>query len=222
MSKAEATDTISLLDPTRQQLDDLEQLLSRMLKIPVLDLPEGPAIKKLPKIDVKEATTTAVMTLQGSETIEPARELALSIPEVQIAALPTIATAEGPARPVEEGMPGTPATPETTAARIAPRPAADVSSDGHTANQGPKTDPQPFRVAPSGQRSRPPHRPWIYAPLVPVNWTFDMCTLPLGPVGRWLRCRAGRDLAGWVGLLLMLGASAWAGMEMGLAEKLLP
>ena len=50
-------------------------------------------------------------------------------------------------------------------------------------------------------------RPW---PLVWINIAFDGLTVLLGPLGRWLRGPTGRAMIGWIGVLLLAGAMAWA------------
>jgi hypothetical protein len=46
--------------------------------------------------------------------------------------------------------------------------------------------------------------------LVWFNRAFDGCLVPLGPVGRWLRRPAGRNLLGAGGVLGLLAAAAVA------------
>jgi hypothetical protein len=48
--------------------------------------------------------------------------------------------------------------------------------------------------------------------LVTINFVYDILTVILGPLGRWLRSPGGRALVGWAGILMLLGAAAWAGM----------
>jgi hypothetical protein len=42
------------------------------------------------------------------------------------------------------------------------------------------------------------------------NQRFDLWTMALGPLGRWLRAPAGRRLLGWTGLLLLAVACGLA------------
>jgi hypothetical protein len=42
---------------------------------------------------------------------------------------------------------------------------------------------------------------------------FDVVTLSLGPLGRWLRGQAGRTLLGLAGLLLVAATVAWAVLD---------
>ena len=46
--------------------------------------------------------------------------------------------------------------------------------------------------------------------LVRVNQGFDRLTYPFGRAGYWLRSGIGRDVLGWVGVLLITGSMAWA------------
>lgn len=50
-------------------------------------------------------------------------------------------------------------------------------------------------------------------PLVRANQAFDRLTYPLGPAGFWLRSGVGRDVLGWVGVLLITGSVAWAVLD---------
>jgi hypothetical protein len=61
----------------------------------------------------------------------------------------------------------------------------------------------------------PPLSPWVL-PLFWCNWLFDRATAPLGAPGRWLRHPAGRSLLGWTGLLcLALAAGLAVGDALG-------
>ena len=51
-----------------------------------------------------------------------------------------------------------------------------------------------------------PHFLWLLL-LVWCNRVFDGCTVPLGPLGRWLRGASGRTALGWAGLLMLAAAS---------------
>jgi len=50
---------------------------------------------------------------------------------------------------------------------------------------------------------------WLRA-LVWVNLAFDAFTYLFGPLGGWLRGPTGRTMIGWIGVLLLAGAMAWA------------
>ena len=45
--------------------------------------------------------------------------------------------------------------------------------------------------------------------LIVLNGTFNILTHLLGPLGTWLR-GSGRKSLGWLGILMVLGAAAWA------------
>lgn len=50
-------------------------------------------------------------------------------------------------------------------------------------------------------------------PLLWFNYAFDLCLLPLGPLGTWLRQPAGRGILGTVGMLALLGAAVLAAAD---------
>lgn len=68
-------------------------------------------------------------------------------------------------------------------------------------------------AVPSGPVSVPPPRKpsafWWLGPFLWINQAFDWTTHYLGPVGRWLRSRPGRNILGWCGVLMMLTGLAW-------------
>jgi hypothetical protein len=75
----------------------------------------------------------------------------------------------------------------------------------------PADDPPPV-FAPIPHSPAPAHlaTPWWLTPAVLFNKLFDLFLLPLGPMGRWLRGRAGRALLGTLGLGSLLAALALA------------
>jgi hypothetical protein len=55
--------------------------------------------------------------------------------------------------------------------------------------------------------------PAVLWPLAWLNGLFDLCLLPLGPLGRWFRGSAGRNLLGTVGVLCLLAALALVALD---------
>ena len=178
-----ATTTAGSSLPTRQQLDEIDTLLRRMLSLPALGSdPEPPA-----------ATTYAPPTIRE---IPPAAPPAPGDPVVHSWRVEWPQAA--PPSPVPQDSPavaawGTPAaTPYARAIPVTP-----------VAGPGPVfvEQPPPSRLAPPI-----PGHLW---PAILVNWVFDTLSYLLGPLGSWLR-GSGRPALGWVGILMTLAAAGWA------------
>jgi hypothetical protein len=89
-------------------------------------------------------------------------------------------------------------------------PAATISPAAMPAENPPETS--------AGADIQPPR--WWHWPLVCANELFDLATVPLGGLGRWLREPRGRTWLGWIGLGLLVAAVAWLVFELGLALDL--
>ncbi len=61
----------------------------------------------------------------------------------------------------------------------------------------------------SAENARSRRVAWPVYPLLWINWPFDRATGLLGPLGRRLRGPGGRALLGWGGLLLLAAALVW-------------
>jgi hypothetical protein len=242
------------LSPTRQQLDDLEALMQRMLALPVNHLPEEPAAdvktgdvpdgSEPPRIESDLDRILAEFPAKSW----PSREEPAEKPQSE--RTPTVLEVDIPAPPPEPVLPTEPeldvepralSRPEDTTLLqcdelqespaeetkpfspteyvAAPTPAPDPSAE---ATPAPWSEPPPVRreVAPRQPRPEPPPAsadeppvPLLLRPLVQVNDAFDLCTVCLGPLGRWLRGRGGRALLGVVGLLLLAAAVAWGVLD---------
>jgi hypothetical protein len=71
--------------------------------------------------------------------------------------------------------------------------------------------PPPSAAAPHADPG--PSTPVLLWPALWFNMAFDLCLLPLGPVGRWLQGRAGRAFLGAVGVIALLAAAALAAAD---------
>ncbi len=239
------------LSPTRQQLDDLEALMHRMLKLPVNHLgDEAPPAGESP---VEAATTTLPRVESDLDRIlaefparswpppeEPAAEERLAEPDglrmppdptgepvppsVDLLPSEVLASALEPGLEEPADVSGfvayeESAPVETTAEVPVPEPAAAPIERAWS-------EPPPIRSEPAAptQRvnppvktpSRIPDEPPVPLPLRPLAWVndgFDVATLCLGPLGRWLRGGVGRTLLGLTGLLLLAVAAAWAVLD---------
>jgi hypothetical protein len=79
----------------------------------------------------------------------------------------------------------------------------------------PATGPKPGNAPPRAPQAPPrPEEsarvPWVFWPLLPVNWLFDLVLWPTGPLGSVLRTRGGRSFLGMVGLGCLAAAGVWA------------
>jgi hypothetical protein len=185
--------------PTRQQLDELDALMERMLALPV-NQPEGvpvPAVKP-PRIPSQAVESTA---REASSPVAGAA--ALTTPEL---AMPLVDTETEVPPPVQTTV-LTWSPPDS--AQGAPAPKA-VQQRALIADAGPASEPQPD-ISAARQES---HTASLILPrwlriLVWSNALFDSGTRWLGPLGRWLRSPAGRTLVGIAGISLVAGAAAW-------------
>ncbi|HLJ95984.1 MAG TPA: hypothetical protein VKU02_22610 [Gemmataceae bacterium] len=198
-SPADRPRSSSLDRRTRQQLDELDALMQRMLALPV-ELPET----------------------QSPSEITPE---SMSIPPATLSeAVPDVPTSPSePTIPDPVGLPAVIAHKPSPRAAAAGLPAAlenmenwGSSSRSHLAAASPFASlesPRPVEAKSASFRpAETVHRPrigWPLYPLVWINRAFDFATGWLGPLGRWLRGPAGRGLLGWVGLLLLAAALAW-------------
>jgi hypothetical protein len=192
----------SALDPaTRQQLDELDLLMQRMLALPV-DPPEDPAIPP--------PQPPPVTAVRESMAHPPDERLSTDTSDLSAMRPTPPAPPEAPRRIQDEQIRNK-EQPNTEAARRPP----PARSEG-TQREAVSADfrASDLRVAlQSALRIPLPASPvrlaWPLRPLLWINLAFDGSTAWLGPPGRWLRGPAGRSLLGWGGLLLLAAALAW-------------
>jgi hypothetical protein len=200
--------------PTRQQLDDLEALMQRMLALPVnqLDGDLGDnvdsSLAAVPPIHVPSEwqTSEPEAAVLSTETARHQRD----------DGVPGAATAESEdeVRPVEESshrhgegrnFGPWPATLEQEAPE---QPNIAPAAAKLTIVERPASSARPWKPL------TPPRRlPLAIRPLVWVNRTFDRLAGRMGDPGRWLRGPRGRALLGWTGLVFLAIATAWAIVE---------
>lgn len=181
---------------TRLLLDELDNLMQKMLALPV----SQPAEDETPvsKPPVRTADTPRV------SAPEPPRA-------PHFIAAPLSSAVETPAASALSRAPNVPL------AR-----GRDTSSTGTIDARDDLGDPfsssaDPTLIAADGPiivRSLPrvaaglPQRSAL-APWARINRLFDRGTRPLGPLGRWLRSTSGRRTLGWLGLGLWMAAIVW-------------
>jgi hypothetical protein len=215
-----ATSTNAAPQLTRQQLDDLDALLQRMLQLPVKDLEEPiPSSGPKPRFKANQALEDAQSAPLSpshsslSETLEYSPNLSSDEPRGNMLVPPPgnlILTDPLPSllKPSPSSAPG----PEDTG--------EDKARDTGQWFESPEKEQKAGKgeiVSPAwatrthgrfqtSVSSRPPEVGLWLRPLVWGNRLFDSFTLGLGAPGRWLRRPGGRSLLGWTGLILLAGA----------------
>jgi hypothetical protein len=189
--------------PTRQQLDEIDALLRRMLSLP--PLPGEPAAPESPP--ASPAVTYSAPTVRE---VSPPRDPQPGDPVVREwrAEWSPAPAPQGPSV-VAWGSPVPAAAPVHLPPAAAPAPTYAVPA---TAEQFPFAAPVthvPGQPPPSA--ARPPAALPIQL-LVLLNGTFNVLTYLLGPLGTWLR-GPGRTALGWCGVLMLLVAGVWAAGE---------
>jgi hypothetical protein len=215
-----ATSTNAAPQLTRQQLDDLDALLQRMLQLPVKDLDEpipssGPKPRSLANLTPKNAQSAPVSPSISSvsEDLEFAPDLPSEVPQGEFLVpppgnlvltdpLPSLLNSSPSSVPRPKGI--TEGTAQDSGPwSVSPEQVHKEEKAGTlTATLATQA---PGRV-PNSVSSRPPELGLWWRPLVWGNRLFDSFTFGLGAPGRWLRRPAGRTLLGWTGLILLATA----------------
>lgn len=205
-----ATPTTSL--PTRQQLDEIDALLKRMLSLPALPgesadpspssepqpVPamtySAPAVREVPPPSPPQAGDPQIREWRVEWSPPPAQQ-----PPPVVAWGSPVATAALPSL-----QPRFDANPPYTSPNFAmATPVMEqlpfATPVGHVPGQPPPSTVKPPTAVPIQL-------------LVVLNQTFNILTYLLGPLGAWLR-GAGRGTLGWCGILMLIAAGAWAAAE---------
>lgn len=222
---------------TRQQLDELDALLQRMLSIPSAAEPPAP--------DPDAEDTFAPLP----PTLPPARVFPQPAPPSATGAEPTVrawrvempgptaAPASSPESPPlalpVDGPGASPIDPRTFAPppAAAPTPAPTLPPPPYPYSMvfGPPVAPEPGMPVPlpapvpapaqpgamptpqwqAPRPAEPAPLPFLLLPLLAFNRLFDIATFFLGPLGSWLRRPEGRNTLGWLGILMILAAIGW-------------
>jgi hypothetical protein len=213
------SDSMPTPHPTREQLDELETLMQRMLALPVnqLDADSGDnadtSLPRVPTIHVPPEWETSSAILPGPAVQQAPKETATDEPQDDPAPhLPAIVALPSVRERAREPR----ASDHDEFANLGPWPVTRGPAKRAEENGGavaanvvivdrPATAPQPWKPL----RARRRRSVWV-RPLEVVNWAFDRCTMPLGSFGRWLRGPNGRSWIGWTGLLFLTTAAVWA------------
>jgi hypothetical protein len=200
-----ATPTTANL-PTRQQLDEIDTLLRRMLTLPPLAGEPAPT------------PATPPASMPPSQVYPPPIVRENSPPASPVVGDPNVQAwrAEWPPAP----QPQAPASPPSVVAWGSPAPPADVPP--WAMPSGPASAP-PFAIPVSSGPVIQAVSPTSYQStsgtqqsqslfilsLVLLNGLFNLLTYLLGPIGTWIR-GPGRGMVGWAGILMLVAAAVWA------------
>jgi hypothetical protein len=201
-----ATPTTANL-PTRQQLDEIDALLRRMLTLPPLAGESAPApvsppapmpasqvyppaaVREIPPPNPPATGEPVVHAWRAEWQQAPQAQAAVSPPSVVAWGSPAPQPADVPPWAMPSGPAGSPpfAIPVSSGPIIQP-----VSPANNQATSGTRQSESLFILS-----------------LVVLNGLFNVLTYLLGPIGTWIR-GPGRGMLGWAGLLMVLAAGAWA------------
>lgn len=180
------------LQSTRQMLDELDELMERMLSLPVQDVEAAAAA---PREIVRLPTMSATLTVLERPAADEE---------------PSAAPREsgGSARQLPREVPNYSTELDSPAADLAPEPIPEEAIP-----PGVQELPLPEApAAPSIEPMKVKRRSLAGLLLQLLLWTnqgFDRATLLLGGPGQWLRGSRGRSFLGRVGLVLLLLAIGW-------------
>ncbi|MBM3982624.1 MAG: hypothetical protein FJ304_20605, partial [Planctomycetes bacterium] len=183
-------------DLTRQQLDELDALLQRMLAVPLTDTP-------LPPLPPPGAPGAA---LADSPPLPPSWRTDPPLPSSG-SSIPHLALVDPPSSPVLKFEPPPALAPKPAPAPVPkPAPVATVAPP-------PKPAPAPLPPAPKpvaavAPAPDAPPVPFALLPLVAVNAAFDTACGVFGPLGRVLRSGFFKQLYGLAGLGLIAYTAA--------------
>ena len=192
--------------PLRQQIDELDALIQRMMALPVNQAEEG--LSPSPETVAVAPVPVALPARTHPGPLD-----------------------SGPGAPEATGFP--PPSPSQERRHSSPEgtrgdgPSPSLPQKTHTKSQGrsslaasPSLESETFSDLnlglPAAVRSNDPGGEGLgglFRPLLWCNLAFDGCAARLGPPGRWLQGTLGRALLGWTGLGLLTAALVWAVLD---------
>jgi hypothetical protein len=191
--------------PTRQQLDELDALMQRMLALPVSGAEEEPAVP----VATPAATSPPYPFRFEEEEAEVVQPVLESVPpeakKERVLSGLGMEKAAATAPVFEDFRFDQPVRPLAT---TTPRPKPPVRETHDVVEkEAPVPAPAPV-AAPTVVVAS-----WWLRPLLRCNQVYDRCSQLLGPTGRWLRGEHARALLGWVGIVLLAAAVTWVTVE---------
>jgi hypothetical protein len=181
---------------TRRQLDELDELMQRMLALPV-DPADETAGSPHPVAPAPSASD------QGVDEGVPIAEQG-SISPVAAQSPPIVARSPDHAKPPTEGLPNqeTFGRPQWLGRGTKPQLKAEETESQLISYQ------QVNRRGPRSRADVPPAEWWL-RPLLGCDRVFESGARWLGPFGRLLRGYWGRTALGFLGLSMLVGALTW-------------
>ncbi|HEV3203112.1 MAG TPA: hypothetical protein VGY77_01955 [Gemmataceae bacterium] len=186
-------------NPTRQKLDELDQLIQKMLELPVNPL--DPAL-----LDSLERTKDEMDEQSAKENFQAPVEETLPDPDLEKVAW------EGSSRPAIE--PARVAVDLEDTAPVTGFPAESISDfipESPVVSKFGSMELTPLETIPA-QPVWENFPGSVEEPLGVLGWVnriFDGGVMLLGPPGQWLRGPAGRPIVGWVGIGFLVAALVW-------------
>jgi hypothetical protein len=192
-----ATPTTANL-PTRQQLDEIDALLRRMLTLPPLsgepaEPPSAPLVNRSFPAPIIRETPPPHPPAPSDPVVQSWRVEWPPSPASQVpppASPPSVVAWGSPIAPPTEAPPW--AVPAAT--QMQPPYAMPVSAAANSTL--------------STTVARKQSDSLIVLSLIVLNGVFNLLTYLLGPLGTWLR-GPGRGAMGWVGILMIVAAIVW-------------
>jgi hypothetical protein len=214
-------------DLTRQQLDELDTLLQRMLALP-LNKPEipqppqvapPPPLPEMPPINGMWRTDPAELEVKTPYFAAPQPEPAMTLSP---AVTPSGLTRPGPSAFAVVPPPGT-GTLRGVDAPATPAGFVPVKLPNVSAPVQPLGDVNPFLLPPPGSASvatkpapaKGASVPVVMWPVFGVNTILEFFLKLLGPIGTVLLKPSMKMLLGFAGLALLAAAGAWTALGMG-------
>lgn len=232
-------------DLTRQQLDELDALLQRMLSLPLsqpepaVSYPPPPPLPDLPPEPRPTAAQTVSETTWRTDAPAQAKSPYL-VPPPQPAPPPPVAHTPSPERSdvrlyAPEPTPAEPFVPPATTGTLRGVDAPALPSNYQPPELPPPSPPAATNwhnpgvevpeVNPFAEVATPlPPAPAVAEPrpvsvplwpLFAVNWVIEFALGWFGPLGHLLTRPAMKTVLGWLGLLLLIGAGVWVARGMG-------
>ncbi len=206
-------------DLTRQQLDELDALLQRMLSLP-LNKTDSVIVPPAPALPMPEPATRPSVSLWRSDAVPAAKSPYIAAePEPAIAFSPSFAAVAAPQAGTLRGV-DAPATPYGYNRIFDHHDAESAASVPGAFSRFDLADVNPFAEAPAPTPLPPaPVRssgvPFFAWPVVACNWMIESALAWTGPVGAVAKAPAMKHLLGVVGFALLVGAGIWSAKAMG-------
>jgi hypothetical protein len=187
----------SSLHPTRQQLDELDALMERMLELPV-----KPAAEEAKGLGAEEPTLSALASESPFAEFSPHGIASYQTEESDA----SVTNSEGAFQ-----FRSSNSVQENGISSVPPRngqsPFRFAESTSVAANRGAGSKIAFTRTPAGVADDGPPPSLWLW-PVVGINQIYDAVMGGMGSPGRIMR-GTGRAWLGWVGLLMLAAALAW-------------